>query len=83
MNLNNYAMSCVTQRTVQHNNLVVTYNSHFNVALPCIPRNGSQLTAKHSFISNSYIEDNNSDMSTDPGYIDSGGKELRYCDQWC
>ena len=82
-NNNNNTMSCVTQWTVQHNNLVVTYNSHFNLALPYMSRNSSQLTAKYSFISSSYIEDNKSDMSTDPGYIDSGGKGLRYRDQWC
>ena len=74
---------CYSMNTVQHDNLVVTYNSHFNIALPCVPRKSNQHTAKYSFISSSYIEDNKSDMSTDPGYIDSGGKGLRYCDQWC
>ena len=57
-----------------NNNLVVTYNFHFNVALPLSDISRNHLTAIHSFINSSYIEDNQSDLSTDPGYIDFGVK---------
>ena len=56
-----------------NNNLVVTYNSHFNVALPYFHISSSHLTAIHPFISSANIENDQSYMSTDPGYIESGG----------
>ena len=56
-----------------NDNLVVTYNNHFNVAPPHFHISSSHLTAIHPFISSSYIENDQSYMSTDPGYIDSGG----------
>ena len=69
----------VTQWTLQNNNLIVTYNGHFNVTLPYNSRSISQLTAKYSFISSSYIEDNQSDLSSDPSYTDSRTEGLSYC----
>ena len=65
---------CYSEWTAQNNNLIVTYNFHFNVALPFFGISRSHLTAIHSFISSSYIEDNQSELSTDPGYIDFGVK---------
>ena len=60
------------QYNLNNNLVVVTYNSHFNVALPYFHISSSHLTAIQPFISSSYIEDDQSYMSTDPGYIDSG-----------
>ena len=35
--------------------------------------------AIYSFISRRYIKDNQSDISSDQGYIDSSGEALVYC----
>ena len=69
---------CYSERIAQNNNLVVTYNFHFNVALPFFGISSTHLQAIHSFISSSYIEDNQSDLSTDPGYTDFGVKGWKH-----
>ena len=69
---------CYSEWTAQNNNLVVTYNFHFNVALPYFGISSTHLQAIHSLISSSYIEDNQSDLSTDPGYIDFGVKGWKH-----
>ena len=69
---------CYSEWRAQNNNLVVTYNFHFNVAHPYFGISSTHLQAIHSFISSSYIEDNQSDLSTDPGYIDFGVKGWKH-----
>ena len=71
--MNAWGIVLVKEQYNLNNNLVVTYNSHFNVALPYFHISSSHLTAIHPFISSANIENDQSYMSTDPGYIDSGG----------
>ena len=73
MYVNAWGIVLLKEQYNLNNNLVVTYNSHFNVALPYFHISGSHLTAIHPFISSANIENDQSYMSTDPGYIDSGG----------
>ena len=71
--MNAWGIVLIKEQYNLNNNLVVTYNSHFNVALPYFHISSSHLTAIHPFISSANIENDQSYMSFDPGYIDSGG----------
>ena len=73
MYVNAWGIVLLNEQYNLNKNLVVTYNSHVNVALPYFHIGSSHLTAIHPFISSSYIKNDQSYMSTDPGYIDSGG----------
>ena len=71
----NVIMYSVFNEHSQNEKPSVTFYSHLNVALPLISRNISQQAAKYSFIRSRNIEDNKSDMSTDPAYIKPRGED--------